>query len=319
MAFDLDRLTAFSNEGFRVRRNNPDGSIPTVSRQLGFLGSVNLSGLQANSVISYRYDGTGAFTDLTIDLTAVGTSGIATVAEVVTALNASVPFAAVLLAAADTDSSRLIISNAAGETGHTYLELKGAIAETLGFGSYIGNTTGFGTHFIDCFNNSGAIGFPKEIVDFEEIEVEAGRGGLTTMTISALLKGLNPTLALTDELFELKALIQGGSFETVTGQSNMRYVPPTSLDTFLPVFSVEIYEAKYGQGSNLRSNISGYKRTNLENCNGIEADLTSDVRTWATYSFNLRVREYTDTSGNRRPGYTEDSLTLSEYTALALT
>jgi len=319
MSYTFDRKTSFSIEGSRWRRLNPDGSYPAPDNHLGFLGTVDLSEILATAVLKVRKNGKGTFASIVCDLTSAGTVPAATtVAEVVTALNSITAFSdADLLAAVDTATGRLKITCDTADI--VYLELSDTIAKVLGFGSYIGNPMGFGTHFIDCFNNSGALGLPKEIKDFEEIEVESGDGSTISMVVSALLKGLNPSLAITDELWELKELIQGGSNDqTVAGTSN-RYTPPTTSQVYLPNFAGEAYEAKYEKGSNLRNNMTGYKRLNLNNCSGIEGDLNSEVKAWATYQFNLRVREYTDADGVKHPGYTEDFLTLEHFDALGIT
>ncbi len=321
MGYSFDRKTSFSIEGSRWRRLNPDGSYPAVDRQLGFLGTIDVSSLIATDVMKYRLNAQGSFTEIIVDFTTMtfGDNTAATVDEVVTGLNSDANFSAVFTAAKDSDTERLVISETADTA--TYLEFSGDgnIIPVLGLGSYTGNSVGFGTHFVDCFNNSGALGLPKEIKDFEEIEVESGDGSTLSMVSAALLKGLNPTLAFTDELFELKELIQGGSNDqTVTGVSN-RYTPPTGGQVYLPGFAGEAYEAKYDKGSNLRNNMTGYKRINFNNCNGIEGDLSSDVKAWATYQFNIRVREFFDINGDRQPGYTEDMLSLADFDALGIT
>ncbi len=324
MAYTFDKKTSFSLEGSRWRRLNPDGTYPAVDRQIGFLGTIDVSSLTAAATMSYRLGATGAFTEIVVaidDGTATYVDDtVATVAELVTALNGDAAFGAVFTASADSGTGRLLIVETADTA--TYLEfsisLVENICELLELGAYNGNDVGFGTHFIDCFDNSGALGLPKEVKDFEEIEIESGDGSLTSMTIAALLKGLNPTLALTDESWELKELVQGGTNDqTVTGVSN-RYSPPTTGQIYLPGFAGELYEAKYDDGANLRNNMSGYRRINFNNCNGIEGDLTDDVKAWATYLYNLRVREYT-LSSVKYPGWTEDFLSLAEFDALGIT
>jgi len=322
MGYSFDNKTSFSIEGSRWRRLNPDGTYPAVDRQIGFLGTSDVSSLTAAATMSYRLGATGAFTEIVVNfvaMTIVDDSAM-TVAEAVTGLNLNANFSAVFTASLDADSSRLKIIETAATA--TYLEFGPSLVEdivgALGLGSFKSNTTGFGTHFVDCFDNSGALGLPKEIKDFEEIEVESGDGSTLSMVSAALLKGLNPSLALTDELWELKELIQGGSNDqSVTGVSN-RYTPPTTSQVYLPGFAGEAYEAKYDKGSNLRNNMSGYKRLNFNNCNGFEGDMSDDVKAWATYQFNLRVREYT-LSGVKYSGYTEDFLSLTQFDTLGIT
>ncbi len=321
MSYSFDRKTSFSVEGSRWRRINPDGTYPAVDRQIGFVGTIDVSALVAGDVMLYRLNAQGAFVSIIVDFTVMTfvDDTKATVAEVVTGLNLDANFSAVFTASADATTGRLKIVETADTA--TYLEFNGTgnIIPVLELGAYNGNRSGFGTHFIDCFDNSGALGLPKEIKDFEEIEVESGDGSALSMVVSALLKGLNPSLALTDELWELKQLIQGGSNDqTITGVSN-RYKPPTTSQVYLPGFAGEVFEAKYDKGSNLRNNMAGYKRLNLNNCAGIEGDLNDEVKAWATYQFNIRVREYTDLSSVKQPGYTEDFLSLSEFDALGIT
>ena len=324
MAFTFDKKTSFSIEGSRWRRLNPDGTYPAIDRQLGFLGTIDVSGLSVAGTMSYRLNGQGDFNEIIVKLDDVTATYVddtaATVAEIVTALNADAVFSALFTASADGATGRLLIVEDADTA--TYLEfgisLVENICELLELGSYNGNDVGFGTHFIDCFDNSGALGLPKEIKDFEEIEVESGDGGTISMVTAAILKGLNPSLALTDELWELKQLIQGGSNDTTVANVTNRYTPPDGAQVYLPGFAGEVYEAKYEKGSNLRNNMTGYKRLNLNNCNGIEGDMNDEVKTWATYVFNLRVREYF-LSSVRFPGYTEDFLSLSQFDALGIT
>jgi len=318
MSYDFDGRTSFSVEGSRWRRLNPDGSYPAVDNQLGFEGTVDLTDLAATDVVSYRLNGTGDFTDIIVDLTGAGVAvddTAASVAELVTALNLDSNFSAVFTASVDSSTGRLKVIETADTA--TYLELTGVIIVTLMFGSYTGATTGFGTQWVDCFDDQGAVGLPKEIKDFEEIEVEIGDGTTLTMVTAALLKGLNPTLALADEKFELKELVMGGSnSQTVTGVNN-RYTPPTESQIYLPGFAGEVFESRYGKGSSQKSQMIGYKRLNLNNCTGMEGDLSAEVKSWATYAFNLRVRS-TVSGGVTVPGYTEDDLTIAQFNSLGI-
>jgi hypothetical protein len=293
-----------------------------VDNHLGFNGTIDVSGLTSAATMSYRLGAQGVFIEIIVDFTAmtIADDSVATVAEIVTGLNADGNFSGVFTASADSETGRLKIVETADTA--TYLEfsisLVENICELLELGAYVGNDVGFGTHFVDCFNNSGALGLPKEVKDFEEIDVETGDGGTLSMVVAALLKGVNPSLALTDELFELKVLIQGGSIDETISGITARYSPPTTDQVYLPGFAGEAYEAKYDKGSNLRNQMSGYKRINFNNCNGIEGDLSDEVKSWATYQFNLRVREYVIATV-KYPGYTEDTLTLSEFDDLGIT
>ena len=86
--------------------------MPAVDNQLGFAETVDLTDAKATDTLAYRWDGKGDFTEVVIDLTAVGTAKIATVADVVTALNLVEGFNAILLASADSATGRLKLANA---------------------------------------------------------------------------------------------------------------------------------------------------------------------------------------------------------------
>ena len=62
MSFAFDRKTSFSIQGSRWRRLNPDGSYPAVDRQIGFLGTIDVSGLTALGNMVYRLGGSGSWT-----------------------------------------------------------------------------------------------------------------------------------------------------------------------------------------------------------------------------------------------------------------
>lgn len=316
--YDKDNKGAFSNEGFRVRRLNPDGSYPDVKNHLGFLGTIDTSELLGTEKLSYRWDGKGDFADITVDIKNTGlVQTAATVAEVVSALNLIQDFSAVFTASTDsgdgsTGTGRLKIADKAAESTYKYLELKGDVAIILGFGAS-GDAPAMGTAFVQCFDNSGAIGLPKNIKDFEEIEKESGAGSIDTMIIDAQLKGLNPTIALTDESYELKQMIQGGSWD----DTSATYTPPTTEQAVLPTVACEAFVAKYGKGTSHRGDLTGYKMYDIKRMVGRESDVTHEVKAWASYQYDCRVMDYT-VAGVKTPGWTERELTIAQFEALGL-
>lgn len=310
MSYSKDGRTAFSNEGFRLRRTNPDGTQPTPTNHLGFLGSIACSTLTATDELSYRFDGTGEFTELVIDLSAL--TDDEDVDSVVTALNDDTTgFGAVFTASKDEDTERLKIVDDSAES-HDYLEIKGTLAVFFGFGQY-GDAEAMGTAFVECFDDSAAIGMAKNNKDSEEVEQEAGNGTLQTMIIDAQVRGLNPSIAMTDEKYELKELFMGGSWNDET----FTYTPPTTELVTKPRVCGEVYVPKYAKGSMHRGDLTGYKVYNILNMTGHETDVTHDVKSWASYSFDCQVTEYT-TDGTKYPGWTESELTVSEFEALGI-
>lgn len=318
MSFSKDKRTGFSNAGFRGRRVNPDGSYPSVSRHLGFLGTVDLSTILATAKLAYRWDATGTFTELTIDLTAAGaTPAATTVSEVVIALNADTAFAAVLKASADSGdggTGRLKIADKNAESTHSYLELSGEIAEVLGFGQY-GDASAMGTAFVECYKRSGAFTFGKQIKDGEEIEQESASGEIDTMVIDAQHKGINPSIAVNEELYALKVLLQGGTWS----EADAEYTPPTSAIATAPLCAFEFFVPKYNYGSSHKGDAVSFKMTKVPRLTGREADVEAAVKSWAAYQFECMAREYVDVDGVLKPAYTEKELTRTKALEIGVT
>lgn len=313
--YATDKRTGFSNEGFRVRRLNPDGSYPAVDNHLGFAGTVDLSTILATAKLAYRWDGKGAFTEVTIDLTAAGAVPAATtVAEVVTALNLVTGFSGALLASTDTTTGRLKIANAVAVVGKVDLELKGDIAKVLGFGQS-GDAGAIGTAWVECYDDSGAVGLPKVLKDKEEIEQESGQGKIDTMIIDAINKGYNPSLALVDERYDLKECIDGGTYD----ETAKSYTPRTTDQPYAPLCALEVFVAKYGKGSSHRGDAVGYKQYKIPKMTGYETDLTHEVKAWASYGFECSATEWVDGSGVKHPACTEHELTVAEAIAIGVT
>lgn len=318
MSFSKDKRTGFSNGGFRGRRVNPDGSYPSVERQLGFVGTVDLSAIEATAKLAYRYNGVGDFTEVVIDLTAAGEAPAATtVAEVVTALNLVVGFSGALLAEADTGTGtgtgRLLIKNAVAMVDKTYLELKGDVAIALGFGKY-GEATAMGTAFVECYTRSAGFTFGKNVKDGEEIEQESSRGGIDTMVIDAVHRGINPTIGVNEELYELKQMLQGGTWDETTST----YTPPTSDIATAPLCAFEFFIPKFEHGSSHRGDAVSHKVYDVKRLSGREVDVDSSVKTWLTYSFETKATEYVDIDGTLKPAYVERELTVTEAIAMGL-
>lgn len=310
--YSKDRKAAFSNEGFRVRRLNPDGTYPTPINHIGYVGTVDVDSLVGTETLLYRENAQGDFTSIIVDISAAGADQEAVdVDEMVTALNADGNFTAIFTASKDDNGRLKVVLD--DTTNVDYLELKGDIAEVLGFGQS-GSTAAMGTAFSACFDESAAISLPLNVKDFEEIEKESGRGQVDTMIIDAMIKGMNPSIVMNDERYEMKQIIQGGSWDETT----FTYTPPTTRQTRMPICAAEVFVAKYGQGTLHRGDLSGYKMYDIKHLVGRSGDLSHDVKSWATTQFECRVSEYVDTDGVTRPGWTERELTIEQFLAMGL-
>jgi hypothetical protein len=315
----INRKEQFGVEGFRLQRNNPDGTIPTYDRMLGTSGGVDVSSLSGTEVIWVKEDN-GTATSETVDITggvyADNTS--ATVGELVTALTAAIATTN-LTFTSDAGTSRLHAALTSGTA--TKIQIYGDLISFLGFGKESAEandslTTGIGLKIVSAFDSTKSIGLPKNIKDKEEIENETGDGSLTSVITNAIVKGLTPVMTCAKNDYEMKWLVMGGVYTAASDT----YEPPTiESQTTKPSFNVEIFSPGYDQGSNLKTNIAGWEYILLRNCTGYEGDISKEVKAFTDIVFNLDAAEYVDSSGTKFAAYTEEQLTLAEYEALDVT
>ena len=161
----------FATEGFRVKRLNPDGTVPTASRFLGFLGTVDLSAVLTTHAadMSVKIDNAAA-DENTVDFTAALDETAVTVAEAVTALTAA-GFTGITWSV-DATTGRLMGASASGSE----VEVTGPLAAALDFGQGVEHG-GNGLEFLRSFNDDTmSIGETKNKKDKEEIDQEGAKG-----------------------------------------------------------------------------------------------------------------------------------------------
>lgn len=316
----INRKENFGVEGFRIQRNNPDGTIPTYDSMLGFSGTIDVSGLSgaATENIAIKEDN-GSVDDQVVDISGgvYADSSAATVAEVVTALNtanAALGTPQNWTASTDVGTGRLKFELTAGTA--TKVQLYGGLISYLGFGNYSGATptfTDIGLKIVKGFDTTKSITLPKNIKDKEEIENETGDGSITSVIVNAIVKGVTPVITCAKNDYEMKQIIMGGVYDS----SNDTYEPPNiDAQTQKPACNIEIFSPAYDQGSNLKTNIAGWEMITLRTVVGYEGDLTKEVKTFSDIIFNLDASEYTNSAGTKLAAYTEEMLTLAEYEAL---
>ena len=65
------------------------------------------------------------------------------------------------------------------------------------------------------------------------------------MVIDAQHKGINPSIAVNEELYALKVMLQGGTWD----ETNSEYTPTSAIAT-APLCAFEFFVPKYNYGSN---------------------------------------------------------------------
>ena len=86
----VNQKARFATEGFRVKRSNPDGTVPTASRFVGFANTADLSAVLDETLftadLTIKIDNGTAQTE-TVDLSDAVDKTAVTVAEAFAALN----------------------------------------------------------------------------------------------------------------------------------------------------------------------------------------------------------------------------------------
>lgn len=304
----INRKTRFATEGLRLMRSNPDGTLPTKDRLIGFANTADLSAVLASSKANLSVKVDGVVQTKEVDFTAASDEEAVTVAEAVTALTAAA-FTGFTFSA-DAATGRL---KAVSSTG-SYVQVYGPLAAALDFGQGIA-FGGNGLEFIRFFNDETvSIGLPKSVKEKEEIDLEGANGNITRMVIGAKLLGLSPVLTLKVKDYELLELVQGGDFDRVANT----YDPPNSDESEHPVFWAEIFSPIYSSGVNKREDVAGYEKLLLRSCIGMEGDVPMEAKAWAQYAFNLEATEYEDAAGVKFPAYQEATLSVEAFDALSV-
>jgi hypothetical protein len=302
----LNQRGAFSIQGFRAMRNNPDGTTPTPSRLIGFLGTCDLTAIGTDEVgsMTIKIDG-GAEETKDVDFSGASSLAAVTVAEAFAALNTAA--FTDMTWSADSTTGRLKGVCASG----TYVQIYGDLAPLLDFGYGIAHG-GQGTKFVKAFTDTVSIGLPKNLKAREEIETESGDGTLSTMIIEAIMKGVNPAIVMNKKDYDLIELIQGGTYDRTLNT----YDPPNASVTTHPTFWLDVFSPIYTAGTKLRENKAGYERVVLRNCSGVESDLSHETKAWATYGFDVTAADYEDESGNVSSAFQESTPTIAQFTTL---
>jgi len=302
----VNQKARFATEGFRVKRSNPDGTVPTAKRFVGFANTADLSAVLDDTLdtadLTIKIDN-GTAEKKTVDLSAADDKTAVTVDEAKTALTAAA-FTGITWSK-EAGTGRLMGTSATG----TEVAVTGPLAAAHDFGQGIAHG-GNGLEFIKVFNDrTMSIGMTKNKKDKEEIDQEGAKGGITRMLISAKLLGQTLAIAMKDKDYEMLELIQGGTFDRESG----RYTPPPSTRLESPLFFIDVFSPIYGEGENKMENMSGYEQIRFLSCTGMEGDVPVEAKAWANYSYDVEASEYTNEEGKKEPAWWEQSMTVETF------
>lgn len=303
MAMRASARYAFGLVFARLMALNDDKTIPTPDRVIGGAGPFDFSGAPAPAAVplTVKLDNGVAIT-VTVNLT-VGVADITavTVAELVVRINAT---ATEVLASAEPVTGRLMLEYDGTETP-TYMQVYGLCATLAMVGQ------GFGCRFIKLDTAKNVSDTPT--VKAEETITTTDAKGLDTEVITdGYRKGFTATLVDTARDPELRAIMEGGAYDAVTGI----YEAPTSTSAKV-YFFLELYYDLYNEGSNKEADLVGYVRKLYRSCKG-SVGQAQHQRGWTDGNYEVVGTSYTDELGAVHGDVQETELTVPQYTALDL-
>jgi hypothetical protein len=288
----------------RLMALNDDKTIPTPDRVIGGAGPFDFSGAPtpANVPLTYKLDAETAVT-LVVDLSGGACADISavTAAELRDAINLAAA-AAEIVASLEAVTDRLQIAYN-GTEAIGYMQVYGLCARLAMIGQ------GFGCQFIktDTFKSLQETATIKAA---ETLTTTDAQGRDTEVITDDYRKGSALGAVDTARDPELRALIEGGSYDAVTGI----YEAPTSESTKV-YFFMEIFTARYREGSNKEGDLVGYVMKTVRSCVGSMGQIQHQ-RGWTDGNYNIVATSYTDESGVKYGDTQDKDLTVPQYAAL---
>jgi hypothetical protein len=303
----------FATEGFRVRRLNPDKTVSTAQRTLGFSGLIDISaGLTADKGdIAIKLDA-GDWEELEVDFTGETITSITPTAAAGVLNTAG--FTGGVTFGVEATTGRLMVSAA----GANILQIKGKLAGVLDFGQGR-KYGGFGCYFKSYFDDETiSITLPNDMKEKEEIDMEGAKGTLERMVIPAMRLGASPAISMKFKDDELTQMIQGGDYIPLTSAAPGMYTPPNSQAGGSPLFAVEVFAPLYGVGTSTMDQYIAFERRIFWSCTGTEGDAPEEAKAWANFSFNLSATEYIDENGVLHSSDERNEYSLEQFEALRI-
>lgn len=291
----------FGLEFARFMAKNYDGTSATPTRTVGSAGPFDFSGADVTIAavpLSIKLDN-GAVQTKSLNLSSAAVPSAVTAAEFVTAFTTAA-FTG-LTASVEAVTGYLLIKQTTVTA--EYMQVYGLAAQLAKIGQ------GFGTKFVKSNSLKDYTATQTEKAS-ETITTMDATGSETDMVSDSYVKGGSGKFTDTAYDQEMKALIEGGTYNATTGQ----YSAPLPTATKI-YWDMEIFERIYAQGSNKANDITGYLKTFIESASGSIPE-SGASRAWADTVYNFIATEGKNAAGSKMPWRDEKTLTKAQYAAL---
>lgn len=291
---------------------NDDLTIPVPTRLLGGTGPFDYSGVADDTQVQlYIKQDNGTATSILVDISAASDTSAVTVAELVTALNTTATPAIATIsmlassAAGKNGSTRIKLATTETTTPPDYIQVYGEFAEIALFGQGLGNK------FVKA-DTLKTGNFTPVLKDDETITTTDAQGRDTEIITDGYEKGKSIPIVDSAVDPEMKVIMQGGSYDSITGL----YESGTSESTRY-YFYAEFYYPYYSRGTNQEGDIVGYIQKVIRNGKGTQGE-DAHGRDWTEGNYTINAVTYKDENDDLYGALYEVELTIAEYNALDL-
>jgi hypothetical protein len=306
----------YATSGFIAKRANPDGTMATGQRTLGFAGIIDITAVldSANSAQLQVKVGTGPWQLKVVNFTAATPASLN-----VTALNAA-GFTGCTFSA-DAATGRLLLK--ATDTAQTEIQIYGYVAGALNFGG--GRAfEGMGCYYVDYVTADDTITIQPAVQKDENarIEQEGSHGTKTTLIIAGGRNGEDLTITTKPLDFEFQQMVQGGKYKRATLTAPAEYEPPLPTDKAIignPLLTIIKVDPLYAPNTeSTEGQEIAVKTATYFSMIGSVGDESGGAKSLAQFTYTFSSGVYTDENGIQHANPLHKSYTAAQWEALAM-
>jgi hypothetical protein len=218
------KIDQFATSGFYAKRCNPDRTMATGQRTLGFKDTIDITSVldTSDAATLLIKVGNGPWQSKSIDFTGSSPSAL-TVSAAVTLLNGA-GFSGCTFAV-DSATHRLLLK--ATSSTEKEIQIYGYLAGALHFGNCRA-FQGLGCYYLDYITRDDTVSIAQAVNkdDNEKIEQEGSHGTKTIVVIAGNRNGEDLTITTKPLDFEFQQMVQGGRYKKGTSTEPVEYAPP---------------------------------------------------------------------------------------------
>jgi hypothetical protein len=312
-------MAQYATSGFYAKRANPDGTMATAQRTLGFAGIIDITPVLTTNAAKLQIKvGRSPWQTKTVDFSAA-TPAALNPTTAAAALNAAAFTGANF--SVDDDTGRLKL--AAADSSADEVQVYGYLAGALNFGS--GRAfEGLGCYYKDYRKEDDTITIQPAVQadENERISQEGSHGTKTTVIIAGGRNGEDLTITTKPLDFEFQQMVQGGVYKRGTQTDPVVYEPPLPGDhavTGYPNLTIVKIDPIYAPNTESTEGQEIAVKTALYYSGlGKAGDESGGAKSLTQFSYTFNFGVYTDENGVRHANPEHKAYTSSQWEAYDL-